>query len=692
MTGVRPALRAWPALAAAALTAVALAHALVPGNAWFYRDLGMLMHPALADAHAGGDMLAFWTHLSSDGRPILANPGNALLSPASALWRLVPHDAAFDLFLVLHAMLAAAGMALLARRLGASPVAQLLAGSLLGLGGGVVSALDLYWALVALGWAPWALLAGVHACETRGPRAIALLAVALALEASGGMPEVVLATLLVGGVLSLAVAQGSALRRIRAVALAWGVGGALALLLAAPQLLTAALTARTTVRGAGFTAEGALYNSLDPRALPGLIWPRWGGSPLERLTGGFPGAAWTDSGTPYLISCYLSSGAVLLALLAWRSRRRGVALALGGAALLGVAIALGRHLPGLAPLVDAIAPLPLRYPVKALFATFLAVPPLAALGLDALTQRMTPRRGRALALAIAGACCIDLLVAHRGMTPVIAAADLAEPPLALDLKARARALDVPDGQWRVHHQRFPDREWGPPPASLPPTEQALHAWQRRVLLPPTGMAFGIHHAFDRQPDQMEDLRHFEMARSLYQLEPEAWARELGATGVLFVVSPLPDLETTTRGLLLRLAEIGAGFGVPAGSAWLYRDIAFEPRVRFTGVAKGDASVEELVEDHAGLTLRVRCAREARLVVHDAIGDPSAWRASTSDGRPLGITCECPWAMMRVPAGEWTIRLRYEPLGWRAGLAASALGALGVVALTVAGRRRPARHP
>ena len=168
-----------------------------------------------------------------------------------------------------------------------------------------------------------------------------------------------------------------------------GSAGLWGILIAAVNLVPAALHATTTIRALGFTTRGLLANSLDPRALPGLVLPRWGGSPMDRLAGHFPGGAWTDTGTPYLISHYLGLVAVMLALIGFvalvRQSRRALALALGACAIIGVAVALGRFMPGVEAFFEAFpVSSPLRYPVKALYITFIAIPPLAAVGLDAL--------------------------------------------------------------------------------------------------------------------------------------------------------------------------------------------------------------------------------------------------------------------------------------------------------------------
>ena len=113
-------------------------------------------------------------------------------------------------------------MALLARRLGTSRAGAFAAGAAYGLGGGMVAGLALYWTAVGAAWAPWVLAAGHAAAERPGPKRVALLAIALGLQALGGMPEVILATLVVGAALSLATITGPAARRVGLAALTWG--------------------------------------------------------------------------------------------------------------------------------------------------------------------------------------------------------------------------------------------------------------------------------------------------------------------------------------------------------------------------------------------------------------------------------------------------------------------------------------
>ncbi len=721
-----------PYLALLTIVLVSYIDPIVTGRTFFYRDLGMTMRPVLADARAEpvghADGLPLWTHAISNGRPLLANPGYSLLAPLNVLYSFLPFDAAFNLFLVLHAAIAACGMAFLARRLGCSREAAFAAGAAYALGGGLVSALTLYWTVVAAAWAPFSIVAGVEAARAPTARGVARLALAIGLQAIGGQPEPIAATLLVGFVASFAWAGGPFRHRLLPVAGTWIAGVLGGLLLAAPQLLPAALHARTTLRALGFTAEGLLFNSLHPRRALWLVIPGLGGNPIDaREAGGFPGAALLDGSSPYLLSIYLGAVPVALAIaalvLARRSpATRALAFTLAGLAGLGVFVASGRFVPGASTLVEALPfPIPFRFAEKALYVTFLALPPLAALGLDALRSSRFPRFALLLAVAVA----LDLSLAHTGYAPTIDVADLAAPPLAHELTNRSRALGIPDGAWRVHHERQrASGGWSPPAGSLPPTEEDFYRWQVRMLVPPSGAPHGIRAAMELESDHLDDARYLAVTRAAYSDPREALPLALGEAGVLWVVSPQPDLDTATSGLLARELALGPDQGVPAGSGFVYRNTRFVPRARVTAdfsavpppqprefpeIARrrydGDSawppaaiveadddplfpvrrgggeagSVTAVTETHRGLVLTAVVDRPAILVVSDVPADIAAWGARV-DGRRVPVwRANLAYLAVPVPSGRHEIRLDYRPPGIRAGVLVLVLALLGCAA-------------
>ena len=713
---------------------VALPHlrSLSPGRTVFYRDLGLAPGPILEDARRADDgglvPLPLWTEGLGEGRPLLANPGNALLAPGSLLYLVLPFEEAFELFLLLHCVLAALGMRALARHLGASEAAGFAAGAAFGLGGFVMSSTNLYPTLAAVAWSPWVALAGLRAGARPTPARLGLLALALAASALGGQPEPVALTALAAAAWGLALTEGSWLRRVGRTLSVWGVAGFWALLLAAPQVLPAALQARDSLRSFGFTTKGLLYNSLDPARLPSFVLPHFGGDPLARLSGGFAQAGLTDSGTPYFVSLYLGLPAVLLALVALfagrstpeRLRRLRPALALTAAA--GILGSLGRHLPGVEALVDALPALaPFRYPVKLSLLAHLAVPLLAAAGLDALRARAAGRARAGLAALLAAVVAGELLVAHAGLAPTVEKDEPWNPvPAAALLQARAAELGAAPGQWRIHHHRR-ERPWE---FSLPGdarTEAELYRRQRRALTPAMGLPMGLDYAMDPSRDLLEPLAQFELARALLTSEGAKPWLGLAELGVLFVLSPDRDLAERSEGVLALDGGLGESFGLKSGEVFVYRNTRWLPRHRLVrpsqAVVRPEASAAELVAalepsrwppatvlaedpgfagEDAGepgelravgpasstgrVRLAVRAPAERLLVMADTL--TAGWTARV-DGEPAPLLrADGAYRAVRVPAGEHFVELRYRPPGLRTGAALAGLGLLllGLAAL------------
>src|SRR5690349_14804225 len=122
---------ATPYIVVTLLALVPFADALRPGRVLCFRELGAWVHPVLTQGwpQSGHLVPPLWIHGIACGRPLWANPGWALASPLNALYMLLPFDAAFDAFLVLHAILAGIAMTWLARVLGASRPAAVVAGA-----------------------------------------------------------------------------------------------------------------------------------------------------------------------------------------------------------------------------------------------------------------------------------------------------------------------------------------------------------------------------------------------------------------------------------------------------------------------------------------------------------------------------------------------------------------------------------
>jgi hypothetical protein len=683
-----------PYVAVAALAAVFLADPPFTGRVPFYRDLGLAVHPVLAEARRGHDgavdALPFWSNHLSNGRPLIGNPGNVLLHPGNVLYLVLPFDRAYTLFICGHVAIAGLLMTALARRLGASRTGSFAAGAAFALGGFTVSAANLYPWLAAGAWAPLTVAAGLGVAQRPALRRLALLAGSLALQALGGQPEPLVLTAALTVLLSLAMSSRSGLgRALVGTAWTWSLAGAVALSLAAPQVLPAIANARGSLRGLGFTAAGLLYNSVHPRRLAWLVVPGAGGDPMAYLEGGFPGARLTDTGTPYFVTLYLGVVVVALAWIGMTTRSRDdkaasssprpLRVALAVAALAAATLSLGRFLPGAEALAEHVPwVVPFRYPEKLLFVTFLAVPPLAALGLDAVASRT---RVRGVGVVLAALVAADLARVHHGLVPTIELDALRPPPLAESLLAESRRMGLDDSQWRIHHQR---PAWI---ARLPAgrrSEEHFYRWKCAALFPSTAARAGLRTAFEPTGDLLDGIAYFSLARDIHAAAPREWAQGLGRVGVLWVVSSRDDLEAATAGVLRLVRSLDRETGATAFGGVLYRNTAFVPRARLVGDGGSTAGEARIVDEtHRSLIVEVVGEREATLALSDTLAP--GWSAVV-DGAPAAIaTWQGAFRAVAVPAGRHLVRFDYVPPGLRLGCALAVLG-LVVVAAALAWER------
>lgn len=428
-------------LAAALLALALLAPALVGDRSAAGYDIGLFNLPALElasaawrDGHAPG-----WN--PALGAPYLADPSFYPLDPRHLLLLLVRPLTALNLQLALAIALGLGGAWALARSLGLSRSAALVAAASFGLGGVQVSHLgNPTWA-AATGLLPWALLAARRATAPgAGPVGLVVAALPLALDLLGSAPEAAGHAWLAALVVALLSpgspgARGTAAARLAAVAL-------LAAGLAAVGAVPAAYAVGDTDRAAGVAREVATMWSLHPLELPGLAVPG--------LADGGPVLAATDhpatgAGRPWFPSLYAGAGALVLALLAAGPAARRPAwrplLVIGAAALL---YALGPRGP-LQPLLWELGARTFRYPAKAFGPAALVLALLAGAGLDLLRARPALARAATWWLgglaAVAGGCA---LVAWRA-EPALAGRLLhaAVAAFAAAVAARRVARGVP---------------------------------------------------------------------------------------------------------------------------------------------------------------------------------------------------------------------------------------------------------
>ena len=328
------------------------------------------------------------------GQPFRGN-GNALpFYPGNLLYLVLPFWSAFNLHYALHWLLAALAMAALARGLGLSPPAALVAGLTYGGSGWVLTGLCFYNLIAVSAWWPLVMLGGLRG----GRRGIALGGIACGLALLAGEP--VSAAL---GIVPLALVtlQKHGLRR--GILTVLGIGG-IGALLALPQLVA-------TARILGFTSRGALGASglwegrfhLGAARLLELAIPFPFGLPWDLGARGY--WPWDEQpGLPFVLTLHFGIVALGLAVLGAKRARAWAVLAIAGI-VLAWAGALGGD--ALAVVSRGLA----RYPEKLLFWFALAVPLLAGWGLERALASSRVWKGMAAGAGLALIAAVGVFAA-----------------------------------------------------------------------------------------------------------------------------------------------------------------------------------------------------------------------------------------------------------------------------------------
>lgn len=538
------------------LAVLLLPGAFTEGQLLFERDLNLdwyLRMEALESA-LRDRALPLWDPGLGFGQPLLADPGTEVLYPPTWLALAVPRWAGYTLFLVLHLVVSAVGMARLAELLGAGRLGSVTAAVLWALSGPFQSTINLRQHLAGAALLPWVLF-WIERCLRRPtPQSLAALALVGGLQILAGSADLCAMTWALAGAWAVFRWLTGARRRRRARALA---------ALAVAGLLSVGLTATVWWPATSVLARSPRHElpedvrtawSVPPAGLLRVVVP------LDPGTVPFTPQTWAAlydrPSPPFLSSLYLGLPALALAGLAvsWR-RRRLVAVFFATCSVLGILMAMGPHGP-LYPAATTLLPWLriFRYPSKVAVLVAFAVSLLAGLGAGALSRgQPRPRalwwvgggllaatvvaltagagywgeeppvvspamavmaagllalgagglvRPHLVALILAGVSAADLLVAHGGLHSTGPEALLFEPPEA------ARRVDVTDGRrlyvYDYHSvdgtsSRLLGRDdayrLGPTPAGWDPRQFSVAARQM-YLPPPAGPLLGLPGSYD----------------------------------------------------------------------------------------------------------------------------------------------------------------------------------------------------
>ena len=354
-------------------------------RSFYFRDFSLFGYPLAAFLHDrfwAGE-LPLWNPFNNCGLPFLAQWNTMALYPGSLFYELLPLPWSVNVFCIAHLVLGGFGMRRLVWRWTQDLLAADVAGLLFACNGLALNCLMWPNNSAAWGWMPWVIaeLAGAHrrsrreealggsavgdgeksqrlvtSSPTRGE--LARVVAVGAMQMLTGAPEVILFTWMIGAILA-------GWRRVLFV----GMAGALAAMLAAPQLLPFVELFRQSHRTGGDFATGDW--ALSVPALGHLLAPLFHGSPTSQGVYLQDGQKWTSS-------FYVGTLTLALGFAAWRRSP--------GRTLLVIAI-------GSLALACGLLPIGLfRYPVKWVVPAVFCLTALGGLGVAARNEAVFFRR------------------------------------------------------------------------------------------------------------------------------------------------------------------------------------------------------------------------------------------------------------------------------------------------------------
>jgi membrane protein YfhO len=394
-------------IALALIILAAFPEVILGRQTFAFQDFSIFGYP-IASYHREcfwrGEM-PLWNPLNSFGLPFVAQWNTMTLYPLSLIYLLLPLPWSLNVFCLLHLFLGGMGMFYLMSRWTGCRLAAASAGLGYTFCGLLLVALVWPNTLAVLCWLPWVLYA-VEAGWKEGGMRLWVAAFVAALQMLAGHPEYTLLTwLLVGGLWLIQRPTWASSRRL--VALMLVVTGLIAV-----QLLPFVELLLQSQRRTMFEASA---------------WslPVWGWAnffvPLFH-TRAVPQGVYFPSEQPFLTSYYVTLPLVIMAAYGVIFVRDRKVWFFSGTAALGFWLALGKSgylykwLLALSPILGAM-----RYPIKFLALTIVALPILASFGIAHWTSSATESRHRRTLLMLAGGCaaliCAIMLYAHFRPVP-----------------------------------------------------------------------------------------------------------------------------------------------------------------------------------------------------------------------------------------------------------------------------------
>jgi len=662
------------------------------------RDLLFYFYPLkahLVEAAMRGEM-PWVDRFRWGGSPLLGAPSAAPVDPANLLFVLLPLGTALKAWILLHLVVALAGFAAFARRLGLERGPAAVAGLLFALAGTTVSLAAFPPTLSALSVLPWFAAFVLDLARAPGIRSTAAVAAAAALILLAASPEFVFYAVCVAvAVVLSAIGEGGTWRqRIRPLALL-AASAILAAGLGAISLLPGIVTAARSVRspGGGMSPEAAASKPLVVPRLPELL--------VDGAVADWTVVASTPRVPDYPYLPSLTPGRVAWVLVLVGLLRRGLGrIAAVGLALFGGLLALGDATPVFGVAAGVLPALRwIRYPERHMILAGFGLAWLAALGLSRLAQAVSPRARRIVLPLLALAVFLDRERMARRLSPVEDAAVLTRRPALLEALPEA-SPDAPPPRLFFHDA------YEPAPVYDKRDIGAASRVGRETLLPAYASLFGVSYQFEVDYDLSLSAEAFEWTRLLSRAvreTPSLALRLVRGTGVSAIVRSDAGADGRYRPHLVRIANplppyrfasrVVASADARAVFARLLED-GFSPDTAYVdsalpGVPAVPAAgrIVSLADRPSGLFLNVA-------VDGPAPGFLMLYRLregaedATLDGRPVPVSqVAFGFAGLPVPPGRHALRLRPDTRWVKIGALISVFTALGLAAALLAPRRR-----
>ena len=353
---------------------------------------------------AGGE-LPLWNRYFHAGQPLAANPEHEIFYPPTWLLLLPDFDLGYRLHILFHIYAALLTMYAFLRSLPIRAPAATFGAVSWGVGGLILSYINLLPILFCATWLPLTCLFAIRFLNERRWRDFALASLSFGVQCLVAEPTTLLQTGVILGALAIDRGVRSARPLTRVTAnVGWvALMSAAAIAVGAVQMLPAIDHAGDSTRARGFPFDLVEAWSMPWAKLSELVYPNvlghvqhggeivyWGGRLYEPM------------GAPFLLSIY--PGLAVMALFA-----AGVAVRLRGATLAlalvagSIVVALGGNLPLLRFLYDAGIASSVRYPEKFVLIAVFAIVVFAASACQRLLDGDERVRRTAIAFALASA-------------------------------------------------------------------------------------------------------------------------------------------------------------------------------------------------------------------------------------------------------------------------------------------------